>query len=189
MAGRLTDISLATQVAVLHSRRAFDLLVREYQSPVRRFFLGQTLGNAALCDDLSQDTFVKAYMHISQYRGTSSFLTWLMRIAYNVWYDHCRDEQRRRRHEQSTDAFPALESMASAGQSSTAASQLSADIYTALAQLKEEERTCVTLQLVEGYSINEIAEMIGMPTGTVKSHLKRGKEKLAVYLRKNGYDR
>ena len=63
------------------------------------------------------------------------------------------------------------------------------DLYTALAQLRDEERTCITLQLVDGYSIDEIAEMTKMPTGTVKSHLKRGKEKLANYLRQNGYDR
>ena len=88
--GRLNDLSLATQVAVFGNKRAFDQLVRQYQSPVRRFFLSQTLGDEMLSDDLAQDTFLKAYTHISQYRGTSSFLTWLTRIAYNVWYDHCR---------------------------------------------------------------------------------------------------
>ena len=91
--GRLNDISLATQVAVFGNKRAFDQLVREYQSPVRRFFLTQSAGNEALSDDLAQDTFIKAYTHISQYRGTSSFLTWLTRIAYNVWYDYCRSEK------------------------------------------------------------------------------------------------
>jgi RNA polymerase sigma-70 factor (ECF subfamily) len=63
------------------------------------------------------------------------------------------------------------------------------DLYNALAQLKEEERTCISLQLVEGFAIDEIAKMTNMPTGTVKSHLKRGKEKMAQYLRQNGYDR
>ena len=91
--GRLNDLSLVTQVAVFHNRRAFDQLVREYQSPVRRFFLSQTMGNEALSDDLAQDTFLKAYTHIGQFRGTSNFLTWLTRIAYNVWYDYCRSEK------------------------------------------------------------------------------------------------
>ena len=86
--GRLNDIALVTQVTVFHNKRAFDQLVREYQSPVRRFLLSQTMGNEALSDDLAQDTFLKAYTHLSQFRGTSSFLTWLTRIAYNVWYDH-----------------------------------------------------------------------------------------------------
>lgn len=73
--GRLSDISLATQVAVFGNRRAFDQLVRDNQSAVRRFFLSQTLGNEMLSDDLAQETFLKAYTHISQYRGTSSLLT------------------------------------------------------------------------------------------------------------------
>ena len=86
----LTDISLVAQVAVLGNRRAFDELVRRYQSPVRRFFLHQTLGDETLSDDLAQDTFLKAYTSIGTFRGLSSFQTWLMRIAYNVFYDHCR---------------------------------------------------------------------------------------------------
>ena len=63
------------------------------------------------------------------------------------------------------------------------------DLYAALAQLKSDERTCITLQLIDGYDIAKIAEIMQMKEGTVKSHLSRGKEKLANYLRKNGYDR
>ena len=61
------------------------------------------------------------------------------------------------------------------------------DISTALAQLKEDERACVTLQLIDGYSIDEIANILGMPANTVKSHLRRGKERLTTYLKANGY--
>ena len=176
--GRLNDISLATQVAVFGNKRAFDLLMREYQSPVRRFFLSQTLGDEMLSDDLAQDTFVKAYTHISQYRGTSSFLTWLTRIAYNVWYDHCRSAKPEVGSEQ-----------LKVNTLFTSQSSLQMDLYNALAQLRDEERTCITLQLVDGYAIDEIAGITKMPAGTVKSHLKRGKEKMANYLRQNGYDR
>ena len=73
---------------MLHDRTSFDLLVRKYQSPIRGFFLRQTVGDAQLSDDLAQDTFVKAYTHLSGFRGTASFSTWLYRIAYNVWYDY-----------------------------------------------------------------------------------------------------
>ena len=182
--GRLNDISLATQVAVFGNKRAFDQLVRQYQSPVRRFFLSQTLGDEMLSDDLAQDTFLKAYTHIGQFRGTSSFLTWLTRIAYNVYYDYKRQESGDRRLEEGT---PSLQTPVSG--LLTPNSTLKMDLYTALAQLKEEERTCISLQLVEGFAIDEIAKMTNMPTGTVKSHLKRGKEKMAQYLRQNGYDR
>ena len=184
---RLNDISLATQVAVFHNRRAFDQLVREYQSPVRRFFLAQSLGNEALSDDLAQDTFLKAYTHIAQYRGTSSFQTWLTRIAYNVWYDHCRSEKK------NSDQLPlgAPDDRMAAASSSvdTISSSLKMDLRSALAVLKEEERSCVTLQLIDGYDIKEIANITQMKEGTVKSHLSRGKEKMANYLRQNGYDR
>ena len=180
--GRLNDISLATQVAVFGNKRAFDQLMREYQSPVRRFFLSQTLGDEALSDDLAQDTFLKAYTHIGQYRGTSSFLTWLTRIAYNVWYDYTRSDKREVKSDD-------LERTASLLSPLTSNFSLHQDLYTALAQLRDEERTCITMQLVDGYAIDEIAGITNMPTGTVKSHLKRGKEKMANYLRQNGYDR
>ena len=196
--GRINDISLATQVAVFHNRRAFDQLVREYQSPVRRFFLSQTSGNEALSDDLAQDTFLKAYTHISQYRGTSSFLTWLTRIAYNVWYDYTRKMKNEsgeptvdgRRGSQMINENGGMKNV-EATHSSFLISQssLQLDLYTALTQLKEEERTCITLQLIDGYDIAEIARITQMKEGTVKSHLSRGKEKLANYLRQNGYDR
>ena len=77
----LGDIALVTQVAVFHNKQAFDQLVRKYQSPVRRFFLNQTLGDEQLSDDLAQETFIKAYMNIGKFRGMSSFSTWLMRSS------------------------------------------------------------------------------------------------------------
>ena len=86
----LNDIALVTQVAVFRNKKAFDQLVRKYQSPVRRFFLNQTLGDEQLSDDLAQETFIKAYVNITKFRGMASFSTWLMRIAYNVFYDEVR---------------------------------------------------------------------------------------------------
>ena len=66
----LDDLTLVRQVTVSHNKRAFDQLVVRYQSPIRRFFLSQTLGDEPLSDDLAQDTFVKAYtlslIHISE---------------------------------------------------------------------------------------------------------------------------
>ena len=184
--GRLNDISLATQVAMFGNKRAFDQIVREYQSPIRRFFLNQTLGNEMLSDDLAQETFLKAYTHIGQYRGTSSLLTWLTRIAYNVFYDYTRKEENGRRQMDSGDLQGHDAASASVQPTS---SSLKYDIYQALSLLKEDERTCITLQLIDGYAIDEIADITKMPAGTVKSHLKRGKDKMANYLRENGYDR
>ena len=89
----LTDFALVTQVTMMGNRRAFDQLVVRYQSPVRRFFLHQTLGDEPLSDDLAQDTFIKAWRNIGSFRAMSSFQTWLMRIAYNVFYDYVRNRK------------------------------------------------------------------------------------------------
>ena len=176
----LNDISLVTQVAVLHNKRAFDQLVRKYQSPIRRFFLNQTLGDGQLSDDLAQETFIKAYVNITKFRGMSSFSTWLMRIAYNVHYDYVRSLHQ-------TDD---IDNSAAVRQSSSSVdSNLKMDIYAALALLKPDERTCITLQLIDGYPIEQISKITGIPENTVKSHLKRGKDKMTDYLKKNGYDR
>lgn len=171
-----TDISLVAQVAVLGKRRAFDELVRRYQSPVRRFFLHQTLGDEQLSDDLAQDTFIKAYTNIGKFRGLASFQTWLMRIAYNVFYDYTRS------HKLLADMDNVPER-----QNSQESPTLKMDLYHALALLKPDERTCITLQLIDGYDIAGIAKITQMKEGTVKSHLSRGKEKLANYLKQNGY--
>lgn len=188
--GRLNDLSLVAQVTVFGNKRAFDQLVRENQSAVRRFFLGQTLGNESLSDDLAQDTFLKAYTSIGQFRGMSSFQTWLIRIAYNVWYDHCRKNSHQTLPLENQSGMPVTEAplhVSSAGDSP--GTGLRHDLSMALAQLRREVRVCITLQLIDGYSIDEIASITNMPVNTVKSHLRRGKDKLAEFLRKNGYDR
>ena len=158
-------------------REAFDEIVRQYQSPVRRFLLNLTLGDSQLSDDLAQDTFVKAYLHYDSFRGHSSVQTWLMRIAYNVFYDYTRS----RRQTVDVDVAPQRVSNEN--------SSLKMDVYQALALLRQDERSCVTLQLIDGYDIAGIAKITGLKEGTVKSHLSRGKEKLANYLRQNGYDK
>ena len=74
-------MTLIARLAIGGDKKAFDQLVRKYQSRVRKFFLAQTLGDSQLSDDLAQDTFVKAYTNIRSFHGTSSFGSWLMRIA------------------------------------------------------------------------------------------------------------
>ena len=184
----ITDISLVAQVAISGNRRAFDELVRRYQSPVRRFFLHQTLGDSQLSDDLAQDTFIKAYTNIASFRGLASFQTWIMRIAYNVFYDYCRKMSNEKLVMRNVNVEMKNGSVAHSS-FLTSHSSLKMDIYAALALLKPDERTCITLQLIDGYDIAAIAKITQIKEGTVKSHLSRGKEKLANYLRQNGYDR
>ena len=175
-----SDTELAARVALLGDRRAFDRLVCRHQSRLRRFFLAQTLGDAQLSDDLAQDTFVKAYLGLAGFRGLSSFSTWLFRIACRVLCDHARSS----RPTLDIDGRTGLEACATPPDAG-----LGIDIYRALALLSPEQRTCITLQLIDGQPLGKIAKITGLPVNTVKSHLKRGKERLADYLRKNGYDK
>ena len=176
----LDDLSLVTQVAVFHNRRAFDKLVVKYQSPIRRFFLSQTDGDSQLSDDLAQDTFVKAYTNITKFHGLSSFSTWLYRIAYNTLYDYFRRNK-------TTDNIDDVANVSNRN-SVNCESNLKMDLKNAMLMLSDNERSCISLQLIEGQSIDKIAEITGMNPGTVKSHLSRGKLKLTNYLKQNGYD-
>lgn len=177
---QLNDISLVAQVVVFKNTRAFDQLVQKYQSPIRRFFLHQTCGDSELSDDLAQDTFIKAYTSIATFKNLSSFSTWLYRVAYNVFYDYIRS--RKETADLDTREVDAMNST----EQKNVGQQM--DVYQSLKMLKETERTCITLFYMEDVSIDKIAGITGLPMGTVKSHLSRGKEKLATYLKQNGYD-
>ena len=178
---QLNDISLVAQVVVFKNTKAFDELVKKYQSPIRRFFLNLTCGDSELSDDLAQDTFIKAYTNIASFKNLSSFSTWLYRIAYNIFYDYIRS----RKETNDLDARE-VDAINSVEQDNLGQKM---DVYQSLKTLKEIERTCITLFYMEDVSIEKIAGITGCPVGTVKSHLSRGKEKLANYLNKNGYDR
>lgn len=176
---RLTDMALVARAAMTGDKRAFETLVRRYQEGIRRFFMHQTLGDKELSDDLAQDTFLKAWTALGGFKGTASFSTWIYRIACNVLYDHAR----RNRHEDDIDSAEAQRRISAAADGT-----LRMDIYAGLALLSPPERMCVTLQLVDGNSIDRIAGITGLSAGTVKSHLSRGKARLAKYLKQNGYE-
>lgn len=110
----------------------------------------------------------------------SSFSTWLYRIAYNVFYDYIRS----RKETDDLDTYR-VDAQCSTLQQDVGQHM---DIYRALATLKEMERTCITLFYMEDQSIEKIAGITGCPAGTVKSHLSRAKDKMASYLKQNGYD-
>ena len=177
---QINDIALVAQVVVFKNTRAFDTLVKKYQSPIRRFFLHQTLGDTELSDDLAQETFIKAYTNLASFKNLSSFSTWLYRIAYNIFYDYIRSKKE----------TSGLETWEIDAVYQTEQRQVGEhmDIYRGLSQLKEVERTCFTLFFMEDLPIEKIAVITGMPAGTIKSHLSRGKTKLTTFLKQNGYD-
>lgn len=179
----LPDIALVSQVLMFGNRRAFDTLVRKYQASVRRVLLHLTAGDEALSDDLAQETFIKAYTALEGYKNHSNFGTWLYRIAYNVFYDYIRSRKETCLMDDVTDEVERAYSQEPTDHS------VAADINEAMRLLRPEERTCVTLHLMEDLPIDKVVEITGLPAGTVKSHIARGRDKLVTYLKKHGYER
>ncbi len=178
-----TDILLIRQVQIFGNRRAFDALVRKYQASIRRLLLSLTTGDEALSDDLAQETFIKAYTALDTYKNRANFGTWLYKIAYNVFYDYIRSRKE-------TCSMDEVSSEVEMVYNQTPVdSCITADIDEAMRLLRPEERTCVTLHLIEDLPLDKVVEITGMPIGTVKSHIARGKGKLVTYLKKNGYER
>lgn len=171
MLSRIEELMLVSRCALSDDRDAFGRLVEEYQSDIRRFFINLT-GDIALSDDLSQDTFIKAYTGIRGFKGFSRFRTWLYRIAYNEFYDHTR-----RNKEQTAEQLPEQPETYAGG------SDAKIDLAEALKHLNEQERTVVVLYYMEDKPIKDVAAITGMPEGTVKSHISRAKAKLVKFLK------
>lgn len=167
---------LIARVMLLDDQRAFATLVEQHQSAIRRFFLHQTGGDEMLVDDLAQETFIKLYYSIKQYKGLSGFSTYLYRIAYNVFQDHLR------RHKPTDD----VENIPDKGFSIQP--DLKIDITQALQLLTPTERSITTLYYIEDHKIEDVAKIVQAPIGTVKSHLHRARNKMYEYLKANGYE-
>ena len=164
----MSDSERIKRLLVADDRDAFGELVRQHQSAVRHFLRHLTRGDAALADDLAQDTFVQAYRSLSGFRGEASFSSWLLGIAHNHW----RNARRRLRDNQS------LESANLTVAPSTTHSDLRQDLADALQQLSFDEQTALHLSYQQGLAHGEIAALLDWPLGTVKTHLARSKEKL-----------
>jgi RNA polymerase sigma-70 factor (ECF subfamily) len=132
-------------------------------------------GDITLADDLAQRVFLQAWRSLPQLRRAGRFGAWLKRIAISVWLQH----QRRNDPVSEAGELPPLGSRdADAG--------IAVDLDRALANLKPDVRLCIVLAYHEGMTHDEIAAITGIPTGTVKSHIRRGtlrlREQLAAYV-------
>ena len=171
------DAWLVSRSALLGDRKAFSQLVETYQSPIRRFFFNLTGGNEELSRDLAQDTFVKAWLNIGSFRATAKFSTWLFRIAYNTFYDYTRTKA----STSSASVQRVVEPVETPAQNQN---DFNIDFLQALSTLKTDERTAMLLFFMEDQTVEKISKIMNCPTGTVKSHLHRGKEKIAKYFSK-----
>ena len=134
-----------------------------------------TGGDEAWADDLAQETFLRAYRGLGRYRGDSKFSSWLYRIATNVYLS----DRRKRRPEPSE----AVESAAAAEPAVDGRSAFRHDLERAMSALPEQERVAIALAYAEEATHEDIALTMGLPLGTVKSAILRGKEKLRRSLR------
>jgi RNA polymerase sigma factor (sigma-70 family) len=164
--------STLTARAAAGDAAAFAALVREHQSRVRAFLRRLTRGDATLADDLAQETFLEAFRKIAQYRSEGSFGGWLCGIAWSRFL-----MERRKRKEEPLDAPDET-----LGADPRPMTEAKLDLERAMARLSEPERAALTLCYALGHSHGEAAEILSLPLGTVKSHVLRGREKLAAML-------
>ena len=169
------DALLVSRVALLGDRKAFSQLVEAYQSPIRRFFFNLTGGDEELSKDLAQDTFIKVWLNIGSFRAAAKFSTWLYRIAYNTYFDYARAKK--------PSADVDVEMLCNQMTADTPDTDFGIDFVQALKVLKEDERTAMLLFYMEDKTIAKISKIVNCPAGTIKSHLHRGKEKLAKFFK------
>lgn len=182
----LTDQEVVAQ-ARLGKESAYRELIRRYERPIFSLIF-RMVRNRELAEDLSQETFVKALNAIESYRPEFKFSSWIFKIANNAAIDNLR---RRELDTLSLDGSPhaetpeAIEATAlqigSRGESAldmVASKELGAEIEAAIGRLRPEYRSCILLRHVEGYAYEEIAEMLDLPLGTVKTYIHRARNEL-----------
>ena len=168
----LHDVELCSYAAA-GERRAFGELVRRHGSAVRHL-LRRMGAQAAEADDVAQDAFLAAFERIAEFRGDGAFAGWVKRIA-------ARQYLRRLQREKRLSAIAAEEAGEEAdGAGGDADHRI--DLDEALKCLSAAERLCVSMCYGAGLSHGEAAEALNLPLGTVKSHVKRGLEKLRARL-------
>ena len=167
---------------------AFEEIVRAHEKTVYNLAL-RTLGNREDAEDAVQETFLKAYMALSGFRGESRLSVWLYRIASNV----CTDALRRRRETVSLSAEDEhgareleIEDCRFEPAAVTERRDLGGAVRRALDALPDASRRVLLLREIAGLSYDEIARALEIDVGTVKTRIFRGRKKLCVLLSENG---
>lgn len=175
--GSPSDAELILAVLQRDDRRAFGTLVERHQSRVRTVLRRLTRGDEALADDIAQETFVLAWRNLKSFRFEARFSTWIYRIAFNAW----QSEARKRREvslELDDDELAADDSRSH--EMPDIASRV--DLERAMAALSDGERAAIAACYYADLSHEEAAAALGMPLGTVKTHVLRAKAKLRTRL-------
>ncbi len=173
--------------------KAFEMLVVKYQRRIERL-IGRMVRDVDLVPDIAQETFIRAYRAIPQFRGDSAFYTWLYRIAVNtakkalmeLKRDPLVSESSRVGREDDDDNASRVENDLSDGETPEAvlaSKQIASAVNFAIEALSDDLRQAITLREIEGLSYEEIAELMQCPIGTVRSRIFRAREAIALRLR------
>jgi len=173
----ISDSELVTRVTSSDDQAAYRLLVVRHQAAIRRFLCRLTAGDQATADDLAQDTFLAAYRKMHTLKSTTSLVSWLHSIAYHQFLQFARKHAR-----QVVTADPPDSGFDPRG-------EVEAEIMLPklMQMVGEEERACLTLAYAAGMTHPEISGITGLPLGTVKSHIQRGKQKLQDWLKEHDH--
>ncbi len=170
-------------------KRAFDLLVQKYHRRLMRL-LSRMVRNQEEVEDIAQETFIKAYRALPQFRGDAAFYTWLYRIGVNTARNYLSSRKRQMPtiSDQAMNDDDDVDERIVAQDINTPESmllskQVAMAVNDAVEALPEELRTAITLREMEGLSYEEIAEMMVCPIGTVRSRIFRAREAIAAKLR------
>ena len=173
--------------------KAFEMLVVKYQRRIERL-IGRMVRDVDLVPDIAQETFIRAYRAIPQFRGDSAFYTWLYRIAVNtakkalgeLKRDPLITESARALRDDDGDETSRTENELTDGEtpeSLLASKEVAQTVNAAIEALSEDLRQAITLREIEGLSYEEIAEYMNCPIGTVRSRIFRAREAIAERLR------
>ena len=180
---RLISEEQLIKKAAAGDAEAFELLVIRYQTPVYRLCF-RMLGNAEDAADLTQEAFLKAWRSLDGFQFKAAFSTWLYRLASNLCLDHLRSAKRCKTlplivvSEDSEELAVDLPDPAPLPEEHVILSEEQQHLQTALAALPSEERQLLTLRVINELSYAEIAELLAIKEGTVKSRLSRVRERL-----------
>lgn len=183
-----TDLMLVERT-VAGDQKAYELLVIKYQRRIERL-IGRMVRDVDLVQDIAQETFIRAYRALAQFRGEAQFYTWLYRIAVNTakkaLVDLKRDPLvsesalRGGDDEDETSSVGNELTTAETPETVLAAKEIAAAVNAAMEALPDELRQAVTLREIEGLSYEEIAEAMSCPIGTVRSRIFRAREAISA---------
>jgi RNA polymerase sigma-70 factor (ECF subfamily) len=172
--------------------RAFEMLVVKYQRRIERL-VSRMVRDAGLVQDIAQESFIRAYRALPQFRGESAFYTWLYRIAVNTAKKALMELKRDIVIPESTltagdegdeTSRAAVElSDGETPEAVLASKEIAAAVNAAIEALSEDLRQAITLREIEGLSYEEISDVMNCPIGTVRSRIFRAREAIAARLR------